>query len=86
MEVYNIHIRKINDHGSLKASRREMAACHRQALPSREMAKHHVQIDCGELKMCAIDPEVIAIFFLKHYSQQFPTKAIKWNPKMHIIK
>lgn len=50
------------------------------------MAQQHVQIDCGELKMCAIDPEVIAIFFLKHYSQQFPTKAIKWNPKMHVIK
>ena len=85
MEVYNIHIRKINDHGSLKASRREMAACDHQALPSCELAQHHVQTDCGELKMCAIDPEVIAIF-LKHYSQQFPTKAIKWNPKMHIVK
>ena len=62
-----------------------MAACHQQALPSCEMAQHRIQIDCGELKMCAIDPEVTAIS-LERYSQQFSTKAIKWNPKMHIIK
>ena len=63
MSLEDIHLSEINDYGSLKACRREMAACHRQALPSCEMAQHHVQIDCGELKMCAIDPEVIAIFF-----------------------